>query len=135
MLTFTILRQRAIDLLAEQKTFLSNFLVMNIGSMIVMLLNFSMLTYLGRTLGLSMFGLYSLGLAVTTTLMPIVDMGLPTFGTRELARDKSNAGILLISITALRISLSVIVFLATLFVASLVISSPQKEVIILSCVW
>ncbi len=47
--------------------------------------------YLARVLGTENFGLFSLGVVITNTIWPLVDLGASGFGTREIARNHNHA--------------------------------------------
>ncbi len=74
--------------------------------------------YLARVLGVSGFGQYSLALAVGIYLWTVVDMGVTSYGTREVARKKDSATELLSILNSIRFLialLSLTVLLAAMF--------------------
>ena len=61
-----------------------------------------MSVYIARVLGAASFGLYQFAQAFLIYLILLVDSGLALFGTKEIARDKENAGKVTLNIFAVR---------------------------------
>src|SRR3989339_767888 len=87
------------------------------GAVLSSLINFFTTIYVARILGASAFGLFVFAQAFLMYLVLIVDSGLSILGTREIAKEKENAGTVSINILAVRLILAFFVFIvATLIV-------------------
>ena len=88
--------------------------------------------YLARVLGVTEFGVLGLGIAIASTLWPLVDLGTNGYGTREIARDHSNAHTLLPSLNSMRLTASVIVLIASAIVIQTIGFEESKKWTILA---
>lgn len=88
--------------------------------------------YLARVLGADNFGLFSLGVAIASTLWPIVDLGTSGYGTREIARDITTANKLLVTLNTMRIFASILVIAVSTLVLIQLDTPDQKFWIIMS---
>ncbi len=67
--------------------------------------------YLARVLGVAGFGKYSLALAVGTYLAILVDMGVVSYGVREIAKNREQAASLMNIMNSMRLLLALSVLL------------------------
>lgn len=58
--------------------------------------------YLARVLGVNSFGIFSLAVAIASSIWPVVDLGVTGFGTRSVARNPKHAQYLLRSLNSMR---------------------------------
>lgn len=80
--------------------------------------------YLARVLGPEGYGYLEFVLAILFFFTLLVDSGLSTFGAREIAKDPSLAGHLIVNITFTRILLAVVAFLLLLLIST-ILDKPQ----------
>jgi len=85
------------------KRIAKNFSWLLAGNVASGLINFFAIVYIARVLGAAAFGLLQFAQAFLLYLVIIVDSGLSTFGTREIARERSQAGTISINIFSLRL--------------------------------
>src|SRR5580700_5574738 len=90
----------------EPKRLAINFLFLSGGEFGAKLLTFASFTYLARTLGPVSYGSVEFTLAVMAFFTLPTDLGLGTFGAREIARNPTAAPRLLREITGLRLFFS-----------------------------
>ena len=83
-----------------------NFLFLSGGEFGAKILTFLSFTYLARTLGPTNYGFLEFTLAVMVFFTVPVDLGLGSYGAREIARNPARATELLQEITGLRMTLS-----------------------------
>jgi O-antigen/teichoic acid export membrane protein len=83
-----------------------NFFLLVAGEMTAKLLTFASLTYLARTLGPTDYGFIEFTLAVMVFFTLPADLGLGSYGVREIAHNPSNAARLLHAVTGLRMALA-----------------------------
>jgi len=84
-----------------------NFFLLVAGEMTAKLLTFASLTYLARTLGPADYGFIEFALAVMVFFTLPADLGLGSYGAREIAHNPSHASRLLHAVTGLRLALAV----------------------------
>ncbi|MGZ4928654.1 MAG: flippase [Halobacteriota archaeon] len=114
------------------KTVGKNTLVLFVSQIASMGLGFFYLIFSARYLGPELFGLLTFGLAFTGIFGLLLDLGLNSLATREIARDKSRANRYLSNITFIKIFLGIITFgLIAVFVYSLGYSAETIAVIYL----
>jgi len=83
-----------------------NFFLLVAGEITAKLLTFASLTYLARTLGPADYGFVEFTLAVMVFFTLPADLGLGSYGAREIAHNPSNASRLLHAVTGLRMALA-----------------------------
>jgi len=83
-----------------------NFLFLSGGEFGAKILTFLSFTYLARTLGPANYGFLEFTLAVMVFFTVPVDLGLGSYGAREIARNPGRAAQLLQEITGLRMTLT-----------------------------
>jgi PST family polysaccharide transporter len=83
-----------------------NFLFLSFGEGLAKLLTFASFSYMARTLGPWNYGLVEFTLALMVFFTLPVDLGLGSYGAREIARNPKNAERLLREITGLRLALA-----------------------------
>lgn len=88
--------------------------------------------YLARILGAENFGLFSLGVAIASTVWPIVDLGTSGYGTREIARNKNNAKLILPVLNTMRIFVGLLVILVAAVILWGIDAPTEKSWVILS---
>jgi len=114
----------------EPKRLAVNFLYLSVGEFAAKLLTFASFTYLARTLGPVSYGSVEFTLAVMTFFTLPTDLGLGTFGAREIAQNPSAAPRLLREITGLRLFFSLCsMLLLAVFIVFLQKSPEQKELL------
>jgi len=98
---------------AEPRRLAINFIYLSAGELTAKLLTFASFSYLARTLGpRGDYGFLEFALAVMVFFTLPVDLGLGTYGAREIARNPRNAERLLHEVTGLRLLLAVCSMLA-----------------------
>jgi O-antigen/teichoic acid export membrane protein len=83
-----------------------NFFLLAGGEMTAKVLTFAGLTYLARSLGPANYGFIEFTLAVMVFFSLPVDLGLGSYGAREIAHNPANASRLLHAVTGLRMALA-----------------------------
>ncbi len=78
--------------------------------------NFAGIVYLARVLGASAFGLFQFAQAFLLYLVFMVDSGLSSYGTREIAREPARSAPVVLNLFALRLLLALGGFAAALLV-------------------
>lgn len=109
-----------------------NFLSLSFAQVISRGLGFVVVIYLARILGADGFGKIGFAQAILAYFMLLVDLGLNTFGTRELARNKEEIQRYVNNILTIRLLASIITFvLAVVFVYFLHKPAEIKKLILL----
>jgi len=98
------------------KRIAKNFSWLLVGNTISGLINFFSIVYIARVLGAAAFGLVQFAQAFLLYLVIVVDSGLSTFGTREIAKDRTQAGTISINIFSLRLIIALAAFCLSLFI-------------------
>jgi len=97
---------------AEPRRLAINFLFLTAGEFTAKLLTFASFTYLARVLGPLPYGSVEFTLAVMVFFTLPADLGLASYGAREVARHPDRAPRLLHEITGLRVALTLCSMLA-----------------------
>jgi O-antigen/teichoic acid export membrane protein len=97
---------------AEPRRLAINFVFLSAGEFAAKLLTFASFSYLARTLDAWNYGILEFTLAIMVFFTLPVDLGLGSYGAREIARDPASAPRLLHEITGLRLFLAVCSMLA-----------------------
>jgi O-antigen/teichoic acid export membrane protein len=114
----------------EPKRLAVNFLFLSGGEFTAKLLTFASFSYLARTLGPVSYGSVEFTLAVMAFFTLPTDLGLGTYGAREIARNPSAAPRLLREITGLRLFFSLCsMLLLAVFILFLQKSPEQKALL------
>ena len=108
-----------------------NFLVLSAGESVVKVLTFFVFTHLGRTLGPAGYGNLEFTFALMTFFALSVDLGLSTYGAREIAKQRSRAAILLRDICLRRALLAVGLFAALVLLALLVEKNLEVKILLI----
>ena len=108
-----------------------NFLVLSAGEPVVKVLTFFVFTYLGRVLGPAAYGNFEFTLALMTFFALSVDLGLSTYGAREIAKQRSRAAILLRDICLLRALLAAGLFAVLVLLVLLVEKNPEVKILLI----
>jgi O-antigen/teichoic acid export membrane protein len=112
------------------KRVFNNIFWLTFSEIVSKLLIFLGILYLARVLGKAGFGLFSLSMATAMYFLTVTDVGLPTYGTREIARNKEKTAELYSVLNSLRFFLAI--SLIFLFAAILYfISMPLEKKLIL----
>ncbi|MGA2720804.1 MAG: flippase [Bryobacteraceae bacterium] len=112
---------------AEPLRLAANFLLLSAGEFTAKLLTFLSFTYLARTLGPVRYGTIEFTLAVMVFFSLPADLGLGSYGAREIARNPAGASRLLREITGLRLLLSLgSMLVLAVFIGLLHKSSEQR---------
>ena len=96
------------------KNVLRNLFVLALGDIGSKLLGFFAVVYMARTLGPENFGFINIGLAVLGYLILVSCPGVQLYGTRSVASNEVDTAQIVMSITGLRLILSVLLIVATL---------------------
>jgi O-antigen/teichoic acid export membrane protein len=91
---------------AEPRRLAINFLFLSCGEFTAKLLTFASFSYLARTFGPTNYGFIEFTLAVMVFFTMPADLGLGSYGAREIARNPARAARLLHEITGLRMALA-----------------------------
>ena len=113
-----------------------NLAYLFVGEIFSNVLAFVTTIFLARKLTDEGFGLWAFVQAILAYLIIFVDLGLPTFGTREIAKSPDKADFFVINIFLIRSLLAVIIFTAvalTVFIAGL--SHELTLLLVLSALW
>jgi PST family polysaccharide transporter len=114
----------------EPKRLAVNFLFLSGGEFGAKLLTFASFSYLARTLGPVSYGSVEFTLAVMAFFTLPTDLGLGTYGAREIARNPSDAPRLLREITGLRLFFTICsMLLLAVFILFLQKSPEQKALL------
>jgi O-antigen/teichoic acid export membrane protein len=97
---------------AEPRRLAINFFFLSAGEFTAKLLTFASFTYLARALGPSAYGSVEFTLAAMVFFTLPADLGLASYGAREVARHPDRATSLLHEITGLRLALTLCSILA-----------------------
>ena len=108
-----------------------NFLVLSAGESVVKVLTFFVFTYLGRVLGPAAYGNFEFVFALMTFFSLSVDLGLSTYGAREIAKQRSRAAILLRDICLLRALLAAGLFAVLVLLALLVEKNLEVKILLI----
>ncbi len=109
-----------------------NFAVLTAGEFTAKFLTFVAFSFLARTVGPGRYGLVEFTLAVMVFFTLPAEMGLGSYGAREIARNPNRAGQLLTEIVQLRLCLAFCSFLALIgFVAAIHQSFDLKVLLLL----
>ncbi|MBI3619907.1 oligosaccharide flippase family protein [Candidatus Roizmanbacteria bacterium] len=114
-------------LLEARSRYFTNFVSLNISSVVVKTANFVLFLFLIRFLSPSAFGLYSVVWAQVNILSPLLDWGTTAYGLVYLTRDKKK----LSSLISLRFFLALVVFFLTMITVTVWHFKPGLIVYIL----
>lgn len=90
--------------------------------------------YLARVLGAAGFGQFSLAVAAGVYMWAVVDMGVASYGMREVARSRENASEILNALNSMRLVIAVVLLMVLITALSIVsVSSETRLVIIFGC--
>ncbi len=108
-----------------------NIIFVTLGELIGPILGFFVLAYLARTLGVGNFGMINFAQAIFSYGLILNYLGLPTLGTREIARNQ-DPQLITSTILSFRIFLSLLGFILILIISlALPKSSETKTIIVL----
>ncbi len=109
-----------------------NFLALTIGSLTASGMGFAATVYLARSLGVRNFGEVIFAQTILIYFMLFTNLGLNTFGIREISRDNRKINIYVNNILTLRVILSMVSFIL-LVLLTILIPKPQhiKNLILL----
>ncbi|MFH1771957.1 MAG: oligosaccharide flippase family protein [Candidatus Omnitrophota bacterium] len=102
---------------------IKNTAALLISSVVVNLLNFTAVVYLARVLNPGNFGKINFAIAVVAYFTLIANLGLPLFGTREIARERQRMKEYMGNIVTLRLCMSLL-GLAALFILTIFLNKP-----------
>ncbi len=106
------------------KRIAKNFSWLLAGNIASGLINFFAIVYIARVLGAAAFGLVQFAQAFLLYLVIVVDSGLSTYGTREIAQDHARAQTISVNIFSLRLLLALAVFCLSVIILFLVPLTP-----------
>jgi O-antigen/teichoic acid export membrane protein len=107
-----------------------NFLLLSAGELVAKLLTFAAFVYLARVLGPERSGSLEFVLAIMVFFTLAVDLGLGTYGAREIAKDRTSAKELLRDLAMLRLLLAGASLLLLLLTAALLPESPDARMLL-----
>lgn len=108
------------------KKLTSNFIWMAFANAISGVINILLYVFLARCLGAEKFGRFSFVQAIVLYMFNFVDLGLSTYGTREIAKHKSAASEYVSNIVSLRLFAATVIYI--LFAIYAVFSRQLLEV-------
>lgn len=120
----------------QMKKLTRNFLWMAAANLTSGILNISMYIYLARKLGAGRFGRFSFAQALVFYLFNFIDLGLSTFGTREIAKDTKRLRQFVDQIISLRLIIAF--FIYAIFTLLTVVSKETPEIkslMVLMALW
>jgi len=115
---------------AGRRRLVVNFVLLSAGELIAKLLTFAAFAHLARTLQAERYGMVEFTLAVMVFFTLPVDLGLGSYGTREIARNPNNAAALLREITSLRLLLAGCSLAALLVFIALIHKSMELKLLL-----
>jgi len=115
---------------AEPRRLAINFLFLSGGECTAKLLTFASFSYLARTLGPWHYGLLEFTLAIMVFFTLPVDLGLGSYGAREIARAPQNAARLLHEITGLRLMLALCSMVALVAFIAVIHKSVELKMLL-----
>jgi polysaccharide transporter, PST family len=119
-----------------KKQIKGNFSNLFVGESLSNILAFLTTIYLARKLTDQGFGLWAFMQSIIAYLVIFVDLGLSTFGTREIAKSPNKAGTYLANIFAIRSLMAiVIIFIVVFFVSITTLSHEMKMLLVLGSLW
>jgi O-antigen/teichoic acid export membrane protein len=107
------------------KTVFANLGVGLVGRVFSQLFSFFIVIYLARILGPADYGDISLALAIVSYFNLIATFGLPTIGTREVARTQANSQDAVSLIFSLRVWLAIVSYLLLVIYGLVFVSNPR----------
>ncbi len=108
-----------------------NFVVLTAGEMVAKLLTFAAYSYLARVLGPARYGGFEFTMAVMIFFTLPVDLGLGSYGAREIARDPSSAPRLLRELMELRFVLVICSLAGLLAFTWFIPKSPEVKLLLI----
>jgi len=118
------------------KKLTKNFIWMASANAVSGIINVFLYIYLARKLGAAKFGRFSFAQALVLYMFNFVDLGLSTFGAREVAKDTSRVSKFVSDIVSLRFLVSG--FLYLVFIAAAILSREtveMKTIMVLMALW
>lgn len=103
-----------------------NFLWLSAANIIGSFFNILIFVYLARVLGAESFGYLSYAITIVLYLFNFVDLGLSTYGTREVAKCPSRLSELVSNILSFKFSLAIVLY----FVFAAVVSFTSLPILI-----
>lgn len=100
--------------MSDAKLVAKNFILLYAGELIGQFLSFFLVIAIARYFGDTGLGKYSFAFSFVTLFLIIADMGLPTFITKEVAKDRKLAQLHLTKTFTLKLILNIIAFAITL---------------------
>lgn len=114
------------------KTILKNFLSLAVSDVITKILGTALTVYAARALGATSFGQLAFAAAFVSYFNIFADLGLTSFGIREVAKNKTRTNAYATRILVLQISVSLLLLLSlTLLVNLIPLDSKTKTMILL----
>ncbi len=112
------------------KNVLRNLVILAIGDLGSKVLGFFAVAFIARTLGPENFGFINIGLAVLGYLILATSPGVHLYGTRGVASGEIDTAQIVVSITGLRLVLSILLITVTLII-SVVFSSLSPALLLI----
>ena len=117
--------------MSTKKTVLKNFFSLSFSEVISNGLKFVSVIYLARSLGAEGFGKINFATAILAYFMLLVNLGLNTYGIREIARDKEGMKKYINNILTIKLLSSVFVFLLVVVFVYFLPKPPEIKKLIL----
>jgi O-antigen/teichoic acid export membrane protein len=114
----------------ERRRLALNFVLLSAGELVAKLLTFAAFAQLARTLQPERYGMLEFTLAVMVFFTLPVDLGLGSYGTREIARNPESAADLLREIMSLRLLLAGCSMAALLVFVALIHKSMELKLLL-----
>jgi len=121
-----------VDRLRRSSLFLNLFSVAG-AAVLNRLIGLVTLGYAARVLGPENYGLVGYGLSVAAYAGILVSPGLLTWGTREVARDRAQAGKMVLLVTLTRLVLAFVAYAALVVLAFGFLAERSQRAIVLVC--
>ena len=120
------------------RSFLNTSLGLNLfsvgaASALSKLLNLLIIGYPARILGPENYGLVGFGASLVAYSGIMILPGLTTWGTREIARNRDNTSVTLVTVILIRVVLAVFSYLLLFLFVFSVIDDPKERTVVLLC--
>jgi O-antigen/teichoic acid export membrane protein len=117
--------------MSTKKTVLKNFFSLSFSEVVSNGLKFVSVIYLARSLGAEGFGKINFATAILAYFMLLVNLGLDTYGIREIARDKERMKKYINNILTIKLLSSVFAFLLVMVFVYFLPKPPEIKKLIL----
>lgn len=112
-------------------TIAKNTVFLSVGDMATRILSLLLIIIIARSLGDIGLGMYSFAFAFTDILLQVIDLGIPTYIMREIAKDRPSGRQYLSNVLGLRLLLVLAIIIAGLSFAVIVHATPETKIVVL----